>query len=180
MKRLTMFHAVCLILGALAFVTARSEGGDNPKSTKVRIGTYDNRAIAIAYVASQFQMDLMAEKKAAHQKAKAAGDQAKVKELEAWGGQFQRQLHFQGFGRAPVDDLLEKVKGQLANLARDKQLAAITMSCDFTAEDIELIDVTDDLVKLYNPSEKTLQSARDIRKHKPVKLSEIDAHPAKD
>jgi len=179
MNRLTMFLSACLILGALALVAARSHGGDNPKGTKIRIGTYDNRLIAIAYVDSRFQKGLMAEKEAAHRKAKEAGDQAKVKELEAWGGRFQRQLHFQGFGRAPVDDLLEPVKEQIAKLARDKQLAAITMSCDFTAEDVELIDITDDLVMLYDPSdkEKMLQTVREFRKIKPVPLAELKDNP---
>lgn len=174
MKRLTMFLSVCLILGALALVAARSEGGDDPKGTKIRIGTYDNRAITIAYVASRFNPT--PEKRREHAKAKAAGDQAKVKELEAWGPRFQRQLHFQGFGRAPVDDLLEPVKEQIAKLAREKQLAAITMSCDFTGDQVELVDVTEDLVKLFDPEEGTLQTVREIRKTKPVNLAELADH----
>jgi hypothetical protein len=32
----------------------------------------------------------------------------------------------------------------------------------------------------YDPSEKTLQTVRAIRKLKPIKLAEIDAHPAKE
>ena len=164
-----------VILGALLFLDNRAGGADDPPGTKVRIGTYDNRAIAIAFVASRFNPT--AEKKLAYDKAKAAGDTAKMKELEAWGPQYQRQLHFQGFGRAPVDDLLEPVKAQVAKLARDKQLAAITMSCDFTGEQVELVDVTDDLVKLYDPSEKTLKTVREIRKVKPTKLSELTDHP---
>jgi hypothetical protein len=140
-----------VILGTAVFLVTRSEGDDNPKGTKIRIGTYDNRAIALAFFASRFNPT--AEKRAAYEKAKAAGDQAKMKELEAWGPRFQRQLHFQTFGRAPVDDLLEPVKDRIAKLARDKQLAAITMNCDFTSEQVELVDVTEDLVKLYDPPE---------------------------
>jgi hypothetical protein len=86
-------------------------------------------------------------------------------------------LHFQGFSRVPVDDLLEPVKEQVAKLARDKQLAAITMNCEFTGEQVELVDVTDDLVKLYDPSDKTLHSVREIRKIKPTKLTELADHP---
>ena len=179
MKRVGMSLVGSLvILGTLFFPDVRSNGADNPQGTKVRIGTYDNRAIAIAFVASQFNPT--AEKKLAYDKAKAAGDTAKMKELEAWGSQYQRQLHFQGFGRVPVEDLLEPVKRQLSKIARDRQLAAITMSCAFTGEQVELVDVTDDLVKLYDPSEKTLQTVREIRKLKPIKLAEIDAHSAKE
>ena len=51
-----------------------------------------------------------------------------MKELEAWGEQHQRQLHFQGFGRVPVDDSLAPVKDQFAKLAREQQLAAATIA----------------------------------------------------
>jgi hypothetical protein len=89
------------------------------------------------------------------------------------------QLHFQGFGRVPVDDLLAPVKDQVAKLARERKLAAITMSCDFTGGQVELVDVTDDLVKLYDPSEKTLKSARAVRAVKPAPLTQIANMPAK-
>src|SRR5262245_13665613 len=115
MKRVTMFLSACVIIGTVAVLAARSQGGDDPKSAKIRIGVYDNRGIALAFFASRFNP--IAEKKAAYEKAKAAGDQAKMKELETWFPQFQRQLHFQTFGRAPVDGLLEPVKEQIAKLA---------------------------------------------------------------
>jgi hypothetical protein len=176
MKRVTMFLSAGMIIGTVAVLAARSQGGDDPKSTKIRIGTYDNRAISLAFFASRFNPT--AEKKAAYEKAKAAGDQAKMKELEEWGPKFQRQLHFQTFGRAPVDDLLEPVKDRIAKLAGDKQLAAITMNCDFTSEQVELVDVTEDLVKLYDPDplDKTLQGVREIRKIKPTPLTELADH----
>jgi hypothetical protein len=102
-----------------------------------------------------------------------------MKELEAWGEQRQRLLHFQGFGRVPVDDLLAPVKDKVAKLARERQLAAITISCDFTSGEVEVVDITDDLVKLYDPSEKTLGRVRAVRGAKPAPLTQIADMPAK-
>jgi hypothetical protein len=53
------------------------------------------------------------------------------------------------------------------------------MNCDFTSEQVELVDVTDDLVKLYDPDplDKTLQTVREIRKVKPTKLTELVDSP---
>jgi hypothetical protein len=175
MNRVTLPLSACVILGTSVLLVPHSDGDDQLKDTKTRIGIYDNRAITLAYVGSRFNP--VEEKRREHAKAKAAGDQAKVKELEEWGPKFQRQLHFQGFGRAPVDDLLEPVKEQLAKLARDKKLAAVTMSCNFTGEQVELVDITDDLVKLYDPDEHTLQAVREIRKTKPVNLAELKDNP---
>ena len=178
MMRTNQIIATLTTLGVLVGASIYLAADDQPKGAKIRIGTYDSRAIAIAYVPSRF--DPTAEKKLAHDKAKAAGDLAKIKELESWGVQHQRQLHFQGFGRAPVDDLLEPVKVQIAKLAREKQLAVITMNCDYTSEQVELVDVTDDLVKLYDPSERTLKHVREIRKIKPTSLVQLAGHPIKE
>jgi len=41
------------------------------------------------------------------------------------------------------------------------------------------VDVTDDLVKLYDPSEKTLKTARSVRAVKPVPLTQIANMPVK-
>lgn len=175
MLRVNTFLSTCALLGAIVFLGVRSAADDKPKETKIRIGTYDNRAISIAHFHSRFSP--VEEKKRERAKANTAGDKAKVKELDEWVQQHQRQLNFQTFGRAPVDDLLEPVKPQIAKLARDKNLAAITMICDFTSEQVELVDVTEDLVKLYDPSEETLKSTREIRKAKLIKLSELKDNP---
>ena len=178
MSRAAMFLSALLALGARAALAAEPPGEAAPNDKKVRIGTYDSRAIAVAYAASRFNP--VKEKMAAYEKAKAAGDSAKMKELEAWGQEHQRQLHFQGFSRVPVDDLLAPVKDGVAKLARERNLAAITMSCDFTGAQVELVDVTDDLVKLYDPSEKTLKMARGVRAVKPAPLTQIAAMPVKE
>jgi hypothetical protein len=155
-----------------------SSGTAASPANKVRIGTYDNRSVAVAYAASKHNP--VKEKWAAYEKAKTVKDQAKIKELEAWGEEHQKLLHFQGFGRVPVSDLLEPVKDQVREMAQKKGLAAITMSCDFVGIDVEVVDVTEDLVKLYEPSERTLKMARDIRKAKQVGLVELSKLPVKD
>ena len=116
---------------------------------------------------------------AAHERAKAAGDRDAIKELESWGQNLQRLLHFQGFGHVPVPDLLEPVKDGVKEVAQRRGLAAITMGCDFTAGTVELVDVTEDLVKLYDPTEKTLKTALGIRSAKPVDLIRLADKPAK-
>ncbi|MCA9246843.1 MAG: hypothetical protein KDA42_06995, partial [Planctomycetales bacterium] len=112
--------------------------------------------------------------------AKAAGDAEKVKELEAWGQEFQRQLHFQGFGRAPVDDLLAPLAAEIRAFAASRHLAVIVMSCDYVSDEVELVDVTDDLVKLYDPSPQTLKTVAEIRAVKPVALTKLADVPATD
>ena len=90
---------------------------------KVRIGVYDNRAIAIAFAASKFNP--VSEQMKKYEAAKKAGDKEQMDKLEAWGKKHQRQLHRQGFGRVPVNDLLAHVKDQLPEVAKRNRVQAI-------------------------------------------------------
>lgn len=171
----TLTALVALASGATPHLSpTKAKVGEN---TKVRIGTYDNRAIAVAYAASKYNP--VKEKMEAYKRAKAAGDAKTMKELEAWGEQHQRLLHFQGFGRVPVEDLLEPVKEKVRALAQQRSLAAITMGCTFAGADVELVDITEDLVKLYEPSERTLTMARSVRTAKVVDLLKLADMPVK-
>jgi hypothetical protein len=162
-----------LAVFALLFCTASSRGQAKQQAEKVRIGTYDSRAIAMAYVASKFQIKDVAEKKAELDRAKAAGDEQRVREALRWGKDRQRQLHIQGFGRAVVADLLKPVEKGVAQVAASQKLVAVTSECDFHAEDVELVDVTDELVALYDPSPRTLQHVKEIRKVDPIPLAQV-------
>jgi hypothetical protein len=139
-----------------------------------KLGTYDTRAIAVAYAASRFSP--VSGKMKEMQAAKAAGDQAKLKELEAWGQAHQRQLHRQGFGRVPVDDLLAPIKDRLLEVAGRAGVQAIAMQCDWIAPGTQEVDVTDALVALYEPSARTLGIVKDMKTKAPIPLDEIEGH----
>ena len=107
--------AVCAV-SLLLMVSGLSVGAEQ-SPRKLRVGIYDNRAIACAYAGSKFLETAMTEATKEHEKAKAAGDTKRVKELEAWGEKQQRKLHRQGFGRALVDDILARVKDKFPEVA---------------------------------------------------------------
>lgn len=161
-----------ILLTILVATRAPIIADEDVTSTKIRIGTYDNRAIAIAFAASPFNP--VKAKMEAYEKAKADGDQQQMKELEAWGKKLQRQLHRQGFSTVPVSDLLQHVRGKLPDVAKTMNVVAIVRASDYAAPGVELVDVTDELVELFDPSEKTLKNIQSIRPKAPVDLDEID------
>ncbi len=141
------------------------------KAGPPRFGTYDTRAIAVAWAASRHNP--AAGWRAELEKARAAGDRDAVAALERRGRDLQRQLHFQGFGRVPVDDLLAPVAPGVAEVAARHGLAAIAPALDFQAQDVTVIDVTDDLVALFEPSGRTRTNAARIRRERPVPLVKL-------
>ena len=158
--------------GILFSVATGSSTARADDSKKLRVGIYDNRAIAVAYAPSKYNP--VSSKMKEYKEAKAAGDTERAKQLEAWGEKHQRQLHRQGFGRVPVDDLLAHVKDQLPEVARKAGVNVIAWGCDYAAPNVEQVDVTDELVKLFDPSEKTLKIVAQIKNHKPADLDEIE------
>lgn len=148
--------------------------GQKDKSAKIRVGIYENRAIACAYAPSVFNP--VAKKMEEYKKAKAEGNEKRCVELKAWGKKHQQNLHWQGFCAVPVDDLLVYVKDGLAKLAEKENLDLIVWRYDYKSKNVEIIDVTDQIVALYNPTAKTLRTVKEIQKHAPVSLDVIAKH----
>jgi hypothetical protein len=181
MMRISWGVVLSLLVGSAAVLAqpdAGAKASASQERVKVRIGVYDSRAIAVAYAPSRFNP--VREKMAEHQAAKTAGDQQKVKELEAWGEEHQQMLHFQGFCRVPVSDLLQPVKARLDQIAADEHLAAIVMSFDVTSVDVEIVDVTDRIVELYEPNERTREMILKVRKSEPIPLTSIGKHGSRE
>lgn len=155
---------------ALLVGPAQGQGPGN----SLKIGTYDSRAIAVAYAPSKFNP--IRENMAKYKAAKAAKDKPLMEDLEAWGKKHQRELHRQGFATVPVSNLLEHVKDGLPEVAESAGVLAIVRACDFTAPNVQTVDVTDQLVKLFDPSERTLKTVREIRKVDPVHLDDVEQH----
>ena len=143
-----------------------------PERETVKVGTYDNRSIAIAYASSDFNP--VGQKMKEFEEAKAAGDEARVAELEAWGPKHQRELHRMGFCTMPVNELLDHLEDRLPELAEELGVDVITRECDYTGPDVEVVDVTDALVRLFDPSEKALRWAAEIREKAPLHLDDLD------
>jgi hypothetical protein len=158
--------ATCLLSGARA---------DSPAAQKMRIGIYDTRSIAVAYARSSLMADRLKQMKQDRDAAKAAGDEKKVKEIEARGAALQRQLHRQGFSNMPVDDLMSSVKDVLPQVAKDANVSAIAPRVNFSDDgSVEVVDVTDKLVAVFKPDEKTTQIIAELKNHPPVDLDELE------
>lgn len=161
-----------LLLVTAASLVALTLASRPEAPPKARLGTYDSRAVAIAYAPSRHNP--VAEKLREHEAAKAKGDTQRVQELEAWGAAHQRQLHRQGFARVPVDDLLAHVADRLPDVAKAAGVDAIVFGCNQHRADVELVDVTLAIVALYEPSEKTLEYVRSAMRTEPIALDVVE------
>lgn len=159
---------ILIVTAAMAApMTARTSSG-------VRVGTYDNRAITVAHAHSE--LNPVDEKMKERAQAEAEGDTEKMEELEAWGERHQHELHLKAFCHAPVDDLLAHVADQIPDVARETGVDVIARACDYVAEDVEVVDVTMELVGLFNPGEEALRTIEQMKGVEAVPLEGIERH----
>ncbi len=141
-----------------------------------RIGIYDSRAVAVAYAGSRFQQAKMNELVSQQKKAKAADDKMEIARLETEGRAWQAQLHRQGFGTAPVDDLLAHISNELPKIQADAGVTQLVSKWNDPElrkhASAEKVDVTMKLVDAFHPNERQRNYAVEIQKKKPAKLRE--------
>jgi hypothetical protein len=107
--------------------------------------------------------------------AKATGDADREAELNAWGRSAQARLHLQGFAGTPVDDILAHVAERLPEVARAASVDVIVRKGDFVSDRAEVVDVTDDVVRLYRPSERTLRTIHELKQKTPLDVKTVEA-----
>jgi len=153
----------------------RAESAENQAGGKLRVGVFDSRALAIAYAGSEAHNARGNQLVKEHKEAKAAGNQAKVKQLEIEGEVGQELLHEQGFSNASVNNILAEIKDQLPAIAKEADVAMIVSKWEvaFQGPSVELVDVTPLLVKPLQPKAKAQQWIEDIQKKPPMPILEL-------
>jgi len=174
-----------LVLGAALVVgvaLGRAGGGEEPASgaetARLRVGVFDSRAVTAAFAASkQFDRQLRRMREAL-EKARQEGDQEEVARLKAEAGDRQKQFHRQGFGTAPVDDILEHIRDRLPEIARRAGVDVIVSkwAVTYSVPGAELVDVTDLVVEPFEPNERTKRIIEELRSQPPRPLEEIEKH----
>jgi len=181
-KHKVIHKIICLVTVGLvltAITGVAEESGTKTSDAKMRVGTYDSRAIAVAFVGSEAFSKWMGDLKAGNDKAKAAGDQKRIAELEAEAAARQKLMHKQGFSTAPVDNILDQIKDRLPAIKEKAGVNALVSKWDKADlakyKDAELVDITMALVDALNPNDRQRKSAIEIQKHDPILLEQAES-----
>jgi hypothetical protein len=151
--RLSIAMAITTLCGPL-LATAQSASQQQP------VGTFDKGSLVLAYYRSPRWLNQVKEKRAEQQAARAAGDSARVKELEKWGRESQNLAHRQLSGKAPLDNILEDLKPAFPQLCRNRGVSAIVAD---PPAGTPTVDVTSDLMDLLEADARTRSMAEELR-----------------
>jgi hypothetical protein len=139
--------------------------------SETRIGTFDSRSVAIVYARTKMFQTFTDSLINVKRKATKDGNTKLAQTIDKQFAQLQISFHEQGFGTASVSYALAFVKDSLVTIAKDSNLTAIVSKWElpYTAKDCKCIDITERVIKLFKPDEKTLKMALDIIKTAPIK-----------
>ena len=152
------------------FLFVFAAGVNSYSQSKVRVGTYDSRLIAIAYYNSKL-FKLPSE---AFEKMKAAKEKNDTAEMSKINNEMtlrQRYMHEQGFGKATVCYLIEQIKDKVAEYVKKEKLDFIVSKWEmsFINPNFEVVDITLSLANLFEPSQDMSQMMGVLKSNEPIK-----------
>jgi len=182
MKRCLLVGLTSAVLGlaVCGFASAQEPANKEPANkrdvSKVRVGTYDSRAVAMAHFGKMIKDGWLKNLYRSHAEAKAAGDEKLAKELEAKAVSQQERFHRQVFGAAPVSDALEKIEKDIPKVAASAEVDVIVCIHDvvYRSPSAEFLDLTKQMVQLFDPDEETLEKIQAVLKHPPASHEVIE------
>ena len=150
------------------------------QTNKLRIGVFDSRAVAAAYMNStDFQERLNADR-ADYAKAKEGKNEKRIREIEGRMKSMQRRAHEQVFSTGSVAEIMAMptLKGALPGVAKKAGVQVIVSKWELNGQgpEAEVVDVTEDLAALFRISDEARAEGRDwkgILKHAPLPMSEV-------
>jgi len=170
-KRITICLVSVVVGLAVWSLTAAGE-----KKTLVRVGVYDSRAIVVAYTYSQYNEHFMQKKSKEKKEAEAKGDIKKAQELEEQMQRYSLKGHKQVFSTTPVRNLLDLVKEKLPEVAKQAGVDLIVSKwqIDYLASDVKTIDVTLDMVKMFEPDPDVVEHLHKLTEKEPLTEEEVE------
>lgn len=140
----------------------------------LRVGIYDSRAVADAWFTSSAHMRELNKQIQEAKEAKASGDTKRFHKLRATLRQMQNQIMLEVFSTASPKEALAQINDRLPAIESAAGVTALVSKWDNAGlkkyPGAEPVDVTDRLVREFDPTEKQLKMISSIEKNKPVPL----------
>ena len=150
------------------------------RQSRPRIGTYDSRAIAIAYGNSSEAREFIVGLQSEMAKARAAGNDALAREIEQKAKAHQILGHLQAFSIGSVAEILEKHKSEVEQIAKEARVEAMvsTYELAYLGGGIETVDLTAPLTRIFKPNGQVMRWIEEVPQHKPLPMLDVLQIPA--
>jgi len=178
-SRSPLLAGAALLLAALAPVALSAGAGrlqDEPPA--VVVGSFDSRAVALAYMRSARFREEVTAAQAEMTRAVEAGDAAAQEAIGRRMSERQDRAHRQVFGNAPAPEVIALLADRLPELAERAGVDLIVSKWQlaYTRPGARLVDLTDQLAACFEPDAATLEIIEELKVTLPVPLEQLAAH----
>jgi len=165
-----MFALKSIISVLVLFLLIIAGNINSYAQTKIRVGTYDSRLIAIAYYNSKY-FKLLPEVKERMNIAKEKNDTVTISSISKEMPLRQSYMHEQLFGKASVCYIIEEIKDKVSEFVKKEKLDFIVSKWEmsFINPNFEIVDISLKLANLFEPSKDLSQMMNDLNNNEPVK-----------
>lgn len=141
----------------------------------MRVGTFDSRAVAIAYYQSEGQRQYRRDLRERYEAAEEAGDEWRIMQMDDLFPALQHRMHQQGFSTGSVREIMETISKSLPAVAREAEVSAIVSQWEipYSSEAVELVDLTAQIVALIDPTERALRIVEELEANPPVPMEQL-------
>jgi hypothetical protein len=176
MKNSISRYVFIWITSMLAFISIpiNQISGQQDKKT-VKIGVYDSRIIVMAYSRSDFFIEHQRKLALQSDSTVKTKDTLKMKEFANKAISYQHLLHQMVFSSGSAKDIVMLIMDKLPELAKQEGLVLIVSKFEINYMDpsVEIVDLTKQLVKLFNPKQNIDKMCDEIEKIDPIPIEEL-------
>jgi len=163
---------ILLVIASLSVSMAAAQ-----KSTDaLKIGVYDSRVIVFAYSRSALFREHIEKFTKQSDSATKANDSARIKELSVHAMSYQHLLHQMVFGSGSIMTVMDLVRDQLPEVATQAGVSVLMSKFEMVFKDpsVETVDVTNQIIRLFKPTENLDKMITEIYKNEPIPLDDLD------
>jgi hypothetical protein len=119
----------------------------------VRVGTFKRTEVVVAYYRSSIHDRFLQSLQADRDQAAAAGNQQRVKEIEAKGEAAQNLAHRQLAGEAALENILDHLRKEFPQIAAEAGVKILVEQPLYIDPALKTVDVTDLIIKRFGTAE---------------------------
>jgi hypothetical protein len=160
----------------LTMALAVVAGGLTLQAQPPKVGTFNSRAVALAFYNSDHWSGIMKAKVAERNSAKQTGNQERVSELEKWGQAQQDLAHKQVFGSAPIPNVLEHLGAGFPEIAKAAGVGLIVSDVHYADPSVQKIDVTMHILDWLKSNDRVRGMVKDLLEKGPPSPDETHKH----
>jgi len=147
------------------------------KTSPVVVGTFDSRAVKIAYDHAVLAGRIQSIEAAEAADANATPEQIKQRTIDRRKREFR-----QGFGTGDVSEYLDLIRDEIPKIAQKAGVDVIVSKWDieYHGPNVTFVDVTEALIQPFKPTEERIKIIRDVMAKPPLTEKQIRELEASD